>query len=533
MHRPHARRPRGADDVRREARGVRIGGSPQPPPSANGIRASRCRRDLGSCGNLFRDRSGVRAARALPSGARARAGLHAGGRTRPPRRAPDARSRSRARAWSAWRRRYATSSARRSAEVQEPFGSEQKGSSAMPHKRNPILSEQLCGLARVLRGNAQAALEDVALWHERDISHSSVERVILPDSTILLDYMQHRAAALVEGMVSTRSGCARTSSSPTARSSPRRCCSPSCAPAWAATRRIASSSAPPSSAWDERTPLRELILAEEPGDRGRAARHAGERLRARRDPRLHVLHATRERDRRATRSSRLARVSDAHTMSTATLDLPLMASGKVREMYALPDAAEPRVLMVASDRISTYDVVHPTPIPDKGKVLTGLSVFWFERTAAHRREPPRLGDRGGAGGGARAGARRTAAADAARGVRRARLPHGFGLEGLHRERFGLGRCAAAEACASPSACGSRSSRPRRRRRRDTTRRSASSRRRSSSATKSLMRARRGDLAGALLVRGGARARERRDPRGHEVRARVSTSAASSCWVTRC
>jgi phosphoribosylaminoimidazole-succinocarboxamide synthase len=67
-------------------------------------------------------------------------------------------------------------------------------------------------------------------------------------------------------------------------------------------------------------------------------------------------------------------------MSTATLDLPLLASGKVREMYALPEEAEPRLLMVASDRISTYDVVHPTPIPDKGKVLTGLSVFWFEQT---------------------------------------------------------------------------------------------------------------------------------------------------------
>jgi adenylosuccinate lyase len=85
-------------------------------------------------------------------------------------------------------------------EVQEPFRAGQKGSSAMPHKRNPIRSEQISGLARVLRGNAQAALEDVALWHERDISHSSVERVILPDSTILLDYLQHRAIALVEGM---------------------------------------------------------------------------------------------------------------------------------------------------------------------------------------------------------------------------------------------------------------------------------------------------------------------------------------------
>jgi adenylosuccinate lyase len=85
-------------------------------------------------------------------------------------------------------------------EVQEPFGSEQKGSSAMPHKRNPIASEQLCGLARLLRAYAQPAFEDIALWHERDISHSSVERVILPDSTILVDYMQHRATKLVEGL---------------------------------------------------------------------------------------------------------------------------------------------------------------------------------------------------------------------------------------------------------------------------------------------------------------------------------------------
>jgi adenylosuccinate lyase len=86
-------------------------------------------------------------------------------------------------------------------EVSEPFGAGQKGSSAMPHKRNPIKSEQVVGLARVLRGNALAGLEDVALWHERDISHSSVERVILPDSTILLDHLQRRMIALVDGMV--------------------------------------------------------------------------------------------------------------------------------------------------------------------------------------------------------------------------------------------------------------------------------------------------------------------------------------------
>ncbi len=86
-------------------------------------------------------------------------------------------------------------------EIREPFGQGQKGSSAMPHKRNPIKSEQVAGLARVLRGNAQAALENVALWHERDISHSSVERIILPDSTALLDHLQRRVLALVEGMV--------------------------------------------------------------------------------------------------------------------------------------------------------------------------------------------------------------------------------------------------------------------------------------------------------------------------------------------
>ena len=85
-------------------------------------------------------------------------------------------------------------------ELQEPFAAGQKGSSAMPHKRNPIKSEQISGLARVLRGNAQAALENVALWHERDISHSSVERIVLPDCTILLDYSQQRMIALVRDM---------------------------------------------------------------------------------------------------------------------------------------------------------------------------------------------------------------------------------------------------------------------------------------------------------------------------------------------
>jgi adenylosuccinate lyase len=85
-------------------------------------------------------------------------------------------------------------------EAQEPFTKGQKGSSAMPHKRNPVASEQICGLARVIRANAQAAFENIALWHERDISHSSVERVILPDSAILLDYLLAKTAWLVEEM---------------------------------------------------------------------------------------------------------------------------------------------------------------------------------------------------------------------------------------------------------------------------------------------------------------------------------------------
>ena len=86
-------------------------------------------------------------------------------------------------------------------EAQEGFAPGQKGSSAMPHKKNPILSENLCGLARLLRGYAVASMESVALWHERDISHSSVERVALPDATILLDFMLERASGLVFGLV--------------------------------------------------------------------------------------------------------------------------------------------------------------------------------------------------------------------------------------------------------------------------------------------------------------------------------------------
>lgn len=85
-------------------------------------------------------------------------------------------------------------------EAEEPFATGQKGSSAMPHKRNPVTSEQICGLARIVRSNAQAAFENVALWHERDISHSSVERIIFPDSTILIDYLLAKTTWLITGL---------------------------------------------------------------------------------------------------------------------------------------------------------------------------------------------------------------------------------------------------------------------------------------------------------------------------------------------
>ena len=95
-------------------------------------------------------------------------------------------------------------------EAEEPFAEGQKGSSAMPHKRNPILSENLSGLARLMRAYATAAIENVALWHERDISHSSVERVIAPDATSL-DFMLHRAAGPSRAWLFVPSACAKTS----------------------------------------------------------------------------------------------------------------------------------------------------------------------------------------------------------------------------------------------------------------------------------------------------------------------------------
>ncbi len=183
-----------------QARGLRVRGAPQRRAARARVRPGRRRRAVGRGRHIRGDEPGVRAARArAPRRLRARTSPRRSSRATA---TPNCclRSRSPAPASSALRPRSAICSAPRCARLQEPFRAGQKGSSAMPHKRNPIKSEQISGLARVLRGNAQAALENVALWHERDISHSSVERVILPDSTILIDYLQHRTIALVQGM---------------------------------------------------------------------------------------------------------------------------------------------------------------------------------------------------------------------------------------------------------------------------------------------------------------------------------------------
>ena len=169
----------------------------------------------------------------------------------------------------------------------------------MPHKRNPIKSEQVSGLARLLRGYASAGLEDVALWHERDISHSSVERIVLPDATTVLDHMQRRMLALVEGMVvnpermrdnlelthgalfSQRVLLALVAAGSTRDD------------AYRVVQRLAQR------ALHERTPLRELLDVGAGGARYR-------RARPRRDLRLRAVRAPLARDRRAARRDRVA-----------------------------------------------------------------------------------------------------------------------------------------------------------------------------------------------------------------------------------
>ena len=199
--RPDARRPCRADHVRAEARRLGVRARPRPGARRAGARGHARRQAL-------RRRRPVRSSRA---GGRARSPASGSGSSRRRRRRRSSsatgtpRSSRRSALLAASLERFATEirhlARTEVREVQEPFGRGQKGSSAMPHKRNPIVAERICGLARVVRGHVVTALENVALWHERDISHSSAERVILPDAFLAVDYMLDRFTWLVEGLV--------------------------------------------------------------------------------------------------------------------------------------------------------------------------------------------------------------------------------------------------------------------------------------------------------------------------------------------
>jgi adenylosuccinate lyase len=147
-------------------------------------------------------------------------------------------------------------------EVEEPFKEGQKGSSAMPHKRNPIVTERICGLARVLRANAQVGVENVALWHERDISHSGAERVVLPDSTILLDYVQSLALRVVRGMTVHADRMRENLELTYGALFSQRVLLALVQRGMARDEAYRIVQASAQRAWDERTPLRDLLAAE-------------------------------------------------------------------------------------------------------------------------------------------------------------------------------------------------------------------------------------------------------------------------------
>ena len=250
-------------------------------------------------------------------------------------------------------------------EVEEPFSAGMKGSSAMPHKRNPKIAERVSGLARVVRAASIVGLENMPLWHERDISHSSAERVVIPDAFLALDYMLDKFTWIVDGLVVypdrmernlwashglffshrlllalVESGLERDD-------------------AYELVQRNAMR------AWDEERDFQELVRAD-----------ADDHRTPRRRPRSTASSTS------ARPSPTSTRRSTASAVSLRRRNPPMsealhVGSGKVRELYALDDE---RLLLVASDRISTFDVILPTEIPDKGRVLTGLSGFWFSRT---------------------------------------------------------------------------------------------------------------------------------------------------------
>ena len=251
---PHARRARRAHHVRREARRLRLRGAPQPA-AAGARRRGRVRGALsGAVGTYAANGPEVEEAVLKRLGlARENVSTQVVPRDR------HAELLSAIALAGAGLERFATEirhlQRTEVREVEEPFRSgAQKGSSAMPHKRNPIVTERITGIARLLRGYAQTGFENVALWHERDISHSSVERVTLPDATILLDYAQHLAIRVVEGMTVHADRMRENLNSPTARCTRNGRC-------WRWSRRAARATTPtgscrrPRSAPGTREPL--------------------------------------------------------------------------------------------------------------------------------------------------------------------------------------------------------------------------------------------------------------------------------------
>ena len=249
-------------------------------------------------------------------------------------------------------------------EVEEPFGRGQKGSSAMPHKRNPVVAERICGLARVVRGTALVALENQPLWHERDISHSSAERVAIPDAFLAVDYMLDRFAWLVEGLRVFPERMRRNLDASHGLFFSQRLLLALVEAGLARDEAYRLVQGHAMRAWEEERSFPDLVRAD---DAIAGARRPRRRLRP------HRLHPSR---RHGVRAPRRARPPGGARPCLK----PRPTSPRGRSARSTRSTTE-RLLLVASDRISTFDVVLPTDIPDKGRVLTGLSAFWFARTS--------------------------------------------------------------------------------------------------------------------------------------------------------
>ena len=424
--RPHARHPRRADDLRLQARALGAAGAPRPRAAGAGPRRDRGRQAVGRGRDVLERRSRRRAVTCASTSGSCRC--------RPRRCSPRDRHAEVLYACAsvgatiesfALEIRHLQRTEVREAE--EPFREgEQKGSSAMPHKRNPIKSEQLSGLARVLRGNLQAALEDVALWHERDISHSSVERIIIPDSLMLAYYMIEQMTRLVEGLRVYPERMLRNldASFGLVFSQPVLLALVESGRSRDDAYRIVQRNA--MRAWQEERSFRELLVADPEVaatldaarldacfDLKRALANVGAYVRRARPHGGDAIAASR-RGRRTTMGKPGA--------------LPHLYSGKVRELY---EVAYDQLLIVASDRVSVFDVVLPDEIPDKGRVLTGAVAVLVRSDRRHRSQPRDLvrphrlsRDRGR---GRRAGDARARDATDPVGVRRAGLPVRRGL----------------------------------------------------------------------------------------------------------